>query len=84
MDSTRRFPGGVLSLSSVAGLSSRDRALILTCVALITALAWAYLIHLDRQMSASMKYDKQMAAMGMTMDNRGARRMPFLRSQCGS
>src|SRR5579871_3942379 len=53
----------------VAGLPSRDRILILICVVLITALAWAYLLHLDRQMSASMEYDKQMAAMGMTMHN---------------
>ena len=67
MDSTRRFPGGVLSRSTVAGLPSRDRILISTCVVLITAMAWIYLIHLDRQMSASMEYDQKMAAMGMTM-----------------
>ena len=63
-DSTRRFPGGVLSISSDAGLPSRDRVLILTCVVVITALAWGYLIHLDRQMAASMEQDKEMAAMG--------------------
>jgi predicted metal-binding membrane protein len=58
----------VPKLSSVAALPGRDRLLISACVVLITALAWAYLIHLDRQMSASMEYGKQMAAMGMTMD----------------
>ena len=53
---------------AVASLSNRDRVLISGCIVLITALAWAYLIHLDRQMSASMKYDQEMAAMGMTMN----------------
>ena len=67
MDSTRRFPGGVLSRSTVAGLPSRDRILISTCVLLITAMAWGYLIYLDREMSASMEYDQKMAAMGMAM-----------------
>jgi predicted metal-binding membrane protein len=47
-------------------LSSRDRVLISTCLALITALAWAYLIYLDRRMSVSVQYDTLMAAMGMT------------------
>ena len=40
----------------------RDRVLLSTCVVVITALAWAYLIHL-------VQYDKAMAAMGMTMDH---------------
>jgi predicted metal-binding membrane protein len=40
----------------------------LTCVVFSTLLAWAYLVHLDRQMSADMEHDKMMAAMGMTMD----------------
>jgi predicted metal-binding membrane protein len=66
--STRRFPGGVHSASSVAALSRRDRILISTCLALITALAWAYLVHLDRRMSFSMQHDTMMAQMGMTMD----------------
>lgn len=46
-------------------LSRRDRILISTCLALVVALAWAYLFYLDRQMSASMAYDADMAAMGM-------------------
>jgi predicted metal-binding membrane protein len=45
----------------------RDLILILSCLALLTGLAWAYLIHLDRQMTAAMKYDLEMAAMGMAM-----------------
>jgi len=49
-------------------LSGRDRLLISTCIALITALAWAYLIHLDRQMSSSLEHDSMMAEMGMAMD----------------
>ena len=35
---------------------------------LAIALAWTYLVHLDRQMSAAMEYDRAMAAMGMAMD----------------
>src|SRR5690242_17711995 len=31
-------------------------------------MAWAYLVHLSRQMSASMEYGRQMARMGMNMD----------------
>jgi len=38
------------------------------CLGLAIALAWAYLVHLDRQMSAAMAYDREMAAMGMAMD----------------
>ena len=57
------------SLSSAAALPRRDRVLISTCIVIITALAWAYLIHLDRQMSSSIEYAKSMAAMGMTTDS---------------
>jgi predicted metal-binding membrane protein len=57
-----------MSASTVAALSHRDRLLIWICLLLITALAWAYLIHLGRQMSSSMAHDSMMAEMGMTMD----------------
>jgi predicted metal-binding membrane protein len=53
--------------SSVAALSRRDRLLIFTCIFLITILAWAYLVHLGRQMSSSMDHETMMAEMGMTM-----------------
>jgi predicted metal-binding membrane protein len=56
------------SPSTAAALSRGDRLLILACIVLITLLAWAYLVHLDRQMSAHMEHDKMMADMGMTMD----------------
>ena len=49
-------------------LSRRDRLVISSCLVLLTALAWAYLVHLDRQMSAAMEHDRMMAEMGMTMD----------------
>jgi predicted metal-binding membrane protein len=52
----------------VQALSRHDRVLISACILLITALAWAYLVHLDRQMSSSMEHDTMMAEMGMTMD----------------
>ena len=49
-------------------LSRRDRVVISSCLLLLTALAWAYLIHLDREMSAMMEHDRMMAEMGMSMD----------------
>jgi predicted metal-binding membrane protein len=58
----------VHSSTSIAPVSRRDRFLIAGCIVLITALAWAYLIHLDHQMSSAMAYDRMMAAMGMTSD----------------
>src|SRR5689334_19503973 len=68
-DSTRRFPGRVLNSSSPAAvLSRRDRLLILACIVVTTSLAWAYLFHLEHQMSLDMEHDNMMAAMGMTMD----------------
>ena len=51
-----------------AVFSRRDRIVISICLVLLTALAWAYLIHLDREMSAAMEHDQMMADMGMTMD----------------
>ena len=56
------------SASAGAALSRRDRGLIWTCLVVITALAWVYLVHLDRQMSSSMEHDTMMAEMGMQMD----------------
>ena len=53
-DNTRRLPGRVLSSFSATTLSHRDRLFISACVVLITALAWAYLVHLDHEMSAGM------------------------------
>ena len=44
----------------------RDRFLTLVCIGLVTILAWTYLVHLHRQMSIDMEYQKSMAAMGMT------------------
>jgi len=66
--STPRFPGEVRSAPTVAALLGRDRLLISAALVLVTALAWAYLVRFDRQMSASMEHDTMMAAMGMSMD----------------
>jgi hypothetical protein len=52
---------------TVAILPRRDRILTIVTIALITALARAYLIHVDRRMSTDMEYDKAMAAMGITV-----------------
>ena len=57
----------MLSATPVAA-PGRDRLIVWACIALITALAWAYLLHLDREMSSSMARDRMMAEMGMTMD----------------
>jgi predicted metal-binding membrane protein len=65
---TRRFHGGVRSASSVASLSLRDRVLISTCIILITAIAWAYIVYLERQMSSAASYETMMAKMGMTQN----------------
>ena len=67
-DSTPRFPGEVHSTTPVAALSRRERALISTCVVLITGLAWVYLVHLDRQMSSSMEHDAMMADYAAMID----------------
>jgi predicted metal-binding membrane protein len=45
-----------------------DRLIVVVSLALVTALAWLYLIYLDRQMAAAMAYDVAMADMGMSMD----------------
>jgi predicted metal-binding membrane protein len=58
----------VLGSSTVAAVSRRDRLVIWISLVLVIALAWAYLIHLDHQMSSSMAYDSMMAKMGMSMD----------------
>ena len=52
-------------MPALAGLARRDGILIAGSVGLLTALAWAYLIHLDRQMSSAAEYDRMMAQMGM-------------------
>jgi predicted metal-binding membrane protein len=66
MGSTRRSPGTARNTVAVATLPRRDRLLIQACVAGIVLLAWAYLLHLDRQMSSSMTYDTMMEQMGMS------------------
>jgi predicted metal-binding membrane protein len=47
--------------------SRRELALIWLCIILVVGLAWAYLVHLDRQMSTAMEHDMAMEAMGMSM-----------------
>ena len=68
MATTPHFPGGAHSRAPVAIVAPRDRLLISACIALITALAWAYLVHLARQMSVSAEHETMMATMGMTMN----------------
>ncbi len=72
----RHFPGRVPRLAadsrapawlSVAGLASRDRLLIGSCLIAITALAWGYLFYLAHQMSSAMEPGAMMAGMDMSM-----------------
>ena len=53
-----------------AALPRRDRVLITSCIVLVTALAWTYLFHLDRQMASSVDTGAMMAKMGMAMNAR--------------
>ena len=53
---------------AVPAPSRRDRALIATCIVLITLLAWAWLVLLNRRMAASAAEDSAMTAMGMVMN----------------
>ena len=68
MDSTLPSPGAARSPSLVAAPSRRDRAIIAGCIVLITALAWAYLVHLSRHMTSPIEGDRTMVAMGMVMN----------------
>ncbi len=68
MASTLPSPGEAHSPSPVPAASRRDRALITTCIVFVTALAWAYLVHLNRRMASPIEGDTMMEAMGMVMD----------------
>lgn len=62
----------MLSSPGVAALSRRDRVVIAACLTIVTALAWAYLIHLDRAMSLEMAAwcltpDSVSASMGLPL-----------------
>jgi len=51
---TRPSPGAVHNSTAIAPVSRRDRLLIGSCILLITALAWAYLVYLDGKMGMVM------------------------------
>ncbi len=56
------------SKSAVAGIVSHDRRIIASCILLISALAWAYLIQLNHHMASSAASETMMAKMGMAID----------------
>jgi predicted metal-binding membrane protein len=67
---TRRSPGKVAELhaatrSSILALPWRDRILVACCVIVLTALAWAGLVHFAQQMMPAMTPDTSMADMAM-------------------
>jgi predicted metal-binding membrane protein len=67
MANTLPSPGVARSLSPIPTPSWRTRALIAGCIVLITALAWAYLVRLNRRMMSPIEGDTMMAAMGMVL-----------------
>src|SRR5262245_40321324 len=67
MASTLPSPGAAHSASAVPAPSRRDRALIASCIVLITVLAWAYLVRLHRPLTSAAEGNTMMAAMGMVM-----------------
>ncbi len=67
MASTLPSPGEARSPSPVPAPSRRDRALIASCIVVITALAWAYLVHLNHRMASPIEGDTMMEAMSMVM-----------------
>jgi predicted metal-binding membrane protein len=72
MDSTHHSTGVVRSPFSVATRPRRDSLIIACCLLGLTALAWVYLVHLGREMSARGTALTSMAAMGMAADTSGA------------
>jgi len=53
---------------ALAAVPTRDRYIILGCLAIITGLSWAYLVHLAIHPSSELEYARMMAAMGMAVD----------------
>ena len=66
-DNTRLLHGRVLSSIPVKSLARRGQVLTLVCILVVAALAWAYLLYLERQITAGVDYEKAMAAMGMSV-----------------
>jgi predicted metal-binding membrane protein len=54
--------------SPLAAVPARDRYVISICLAIITGLAWAYLVYLARHPSSAQDSARMMAAMGMPTD----------------
>jgi predicted metal-binding membrane protein len=67
MASSPHSPGAALDTRPAAAPSRRGRLFLYGSIVLVTTLAWAYLIHLSRQMSAA-SAGAAMAQMGMVMD----------------
>ncbi len=68
MASTLPSRGEARRPSPVPAASRRHRALIAGCIALITLLAWTYLVHLNRHMTSPIEGDTMVAAMGRVMN----------------
>jgi len=54
--------------AAVAAVATRARYIFLICLAIITGLSWAYLVHISRHPSSELEYARMMAAMGMAVD----------------
>ena len=78
MVSMRRSRGAVRSPPPATASSRRGRALITSCIVLIAALAWVYLLRLNHHTSFSGEADTVMARMGMVTNRPwGARDLFF-------
>ena len=53
--------------ASVVATASRERALVAAGVLAVAALAWGYLVHLERRMAGAMAHEAMMTGMGMAM-----------------
>lgn len=53
---------------AAVAVPTRDRSIILICLAIITGLSWAYLVRISTHPSSELEYARMMAAMGMAVD----------------
>ena len=53
--------------ASAVATAPRERALVVSCVLAVAALAWGYLVYLERQMAGAMAREAMMIGVGMAM-----------------
>jgi predicted metal-binding membrane protein len=53
--------------AAAVATTPRERALVASCVLAVAALAWGYLVYLERQMAGAMAHEAMMTGMGMAV-----------------